>query len=127
MQKTNIGGLIDNPPKPYSDVVFHMPVSNIYPLSFYIRPLIGVSFCKRNACYYITIRNKVSVPLSGLVSTNFCHLNGFIAAVNVSVPLSGLVSVNCEKVIPVIYRTMSFRPLIGVSFCKLFLCNNKII
>ena len=43
----------------------------------------------------ITVSNKVSVPLSGLVSVNTTDLPFLAASHNaVSVPLSGLVSVN---------------------------------
>ena len=38
----------------------------------------------------------------------------------VSVPLSGLTSVNESSTIHSGVMCMSFRPLIGVNFCKLF-------
>ena len=63
------------------------------------RPLIGVSFCK-------------------LAS----NLEVFVDDISVSVPLSGLVSVNgksVKSVFPYLSGRNSFRPLIGVSFCKL--------
>ena len=61
----------------------------------------------------------VSVPLSGLASVNRIReivqvsINGYV-----SVPLSGLASVNEYNLLfdSAIER---FRPLIGVSFCKL--------
>ena len=62
------------------------------------RPLIGVSFCKRAEEVFrcITKSALVFVPLSGLVSVN------------------ELREVNNDSALEV-----GFRPLIGVSFCKL--------
>ena len=61
---------------------------------------------------------KVFVPLSGLVSVNSVdfYLDRNVDAV--FVPLSGLVSVNNLVEEDLVHSLVSFRPLIGVSFCK---------
>ena len=67
----------------------------------------------------IYLSGPVSVPLSRLVFVNMEKLAGRWNPEQVSVPLSGLVFVNSES-FPVTTAThSSFRPLIGVSFCKL--------
>ena len=63
----------------------------------------------------------VSVPLSGLTSVN-CYRIRYMLDYIVSVPLSGLTSVNnMSGRYTTILWTESFRPLIGVNFCKLLL------
>ena len=84
------------------------------------RPLIGVSFCKRDECIATHKAIIVSVPLSGLVSVNLCSRFLYGCKRKVSVPLSGLVSVNMNGIGEIISGIVDgFRPLIGVSFCKL--------
>ena len=62
----------------------------------------------------------VFVPLSGLVSVNSGSGQAQIPQNRVFVPLSGLVSVNADSGNRFSRETIkSFRPLIGVSFCKL--------
>ena len=62
---------------------------------------------------------QVSVPLSGLASVNVAAMMGAAVAIGlVSVPLSGLASVNTIDDYQVSTTFNSFRPLIGVSFCK---------
>ena len=82
------------------------------------RPLIGVNFCKLTEYMnYVTSDKAVSVPLSGLTSVNGddedSKLNNLV-----SVPLSGLTSVNINLNILPFLSLLSFRPLIGVNFCK---------
>ena len=61
----------------------------------------------------------VFVPLSGLASVNQNNNNaGNNNQNNVFVPLSGLASVNFEGSKEYKLLIESFRPLIGVSFCK---------
>ena len=62
------------------------------------RPLIGVSFCK---------------PKVSLKKSNNSSLDVFV-------PLSGLASVNDVDIeVEGLAASAGFRPLIGVSFCKL--------
>ena len=68
----------------------------------------------------ITKSRQVSVPLSGLTSVNYNKSNPYDYVEKfVSVPLSGLVSVNGFGVHIQQKKKLCFRPLIGVSFCKL--------
>ena len=64
----------------------------------------------------------VFVPLSGLASVNYSYqMIRWGDLVIVFVPLSGLASVNYTLyfIINTIFK--GFRPLIGVSFCKLYI------
>ena len=67
---------------------------------------------------YPTQLQKVSVPLSGLVSINGNIFYYYLFYLSVSVPLSGLVSINPERVEDDEDLFDGFRPLIGVSFYK---------
>ena len=91
------------------------------------RPLIGVNFCKRESKSYYRGCKLVSVPLSGLTSVNFEGGADYAFDYNgVSVPLSGLTSVNMVQYLSyTIGLVRGFRPLIGVNFCKLYICWSK--
>ena len=84
----------------------------------HFRPLIGVNFCKQCNAGIRKFNHLVSVPLSGLTSVNEIGNGNWIDGFGVSVPLSGLAFINMLK-ISVLLFLESFRPLIGVSFCKL--------
>ena len=82
-------------------------------------PLSGSVSVNFDESWLTSIEIQVFVPLSGSVSVNGSAVLTLMEYDNYSVfvPLSGSVSVN-EYDITGSIPTDSFRPLIGVSFCK---------
>ena len=83
-------------------------------------PLSGLTSVNMYSSHFIPTVIFVSVPLSGLTSVNKMRLKRWLVAQIVSVPLSGLTSVNSgDEDDWWDVEIGSFRPLIGVNFCKL--------